>query len=675
MQSIIDNLMSMCYTHNMEPGNIVEYIEQKDIKCAVVLETKKQRLRILTENNREVNLSLKRLVHTDDVRLNLEQGRDYLVDYLHSIVARRKTIQETIDVEELWEVLYNEEDSIDVETMTGLCFDDVNDDNISAVYRAMLHNKFYFKFTPESFFPYSETQVENLKHQAREAERKLALIDEGGDWLKKVMNNPTPNIPSDKLQTVDILKSVYLFGKESDDYDIARGIVDRAGVDTENGLLKLLIKLGAWDENENLDLYRFEIPQSFSPNVLEQAETVKQSTQLISPQRKDLTRLDLITIDGQATTDHDDALSIEWDGDQFCLGIHIADVAACIEKNSPIDISALDRATSIYTPDLKIPMLPPVLAENICSLKADETRPAISMMTWINDQAQVSKFEIFSSVVKVKHQLTYHDANLMVNDHPGLRQLHELACSFRDFRLNNEAVYITLPEIHIRIDEDTGEIIINRVNRENACRMLVAESMILGNWVTAQFLRQNQTPAIYRSQPPPKERLFEKQEGTLFENWMQRKHLSRFVLSCKPSNHSGLGLDCYVTSTSPIRKYYDLVTQRQIRSILGFGNAYTKEEINHIIQHTRQTMTHASRLQFGRNRYWIIKYLEQHRGIKTPAMVLEKRWHNYTLLLTDYLLESSLPISSAMNFEPEDMIEVTINRADARNNILSVALA
>jgi exoribonuclease-2 len=665
----------MCYTFEMEPGNIVEYIEQKEIKCAVVLETKKQRLRILTETNREVNLSTKRLLHVDQRRLDMNQGRDYLVDHLNSLVNRRKSMQDHVDVEELWEVLHSEEDEIDIDMMTSLCFDDVNDDNKSAVFRAMLHNKFYFKFTPDNFYPYSESQVENLKHQAREAERKQLLIDDGGDWLKNVMATPNPIIPPDKMQTVDILKSVYLFGKDSDDYDIARGIVDHAGVDIENGLLKLLIKMGAWDENVNLDLYRYEISMSFSQDTLDQAQSIKYDIQLLSSQRKDLTNLDLITIDGQATTDHDDALSIEWDGNQFCLGIHIADVAGCIPKKSAIDKAALDRATSIYTPDLKIPMLPPILAENICSLKANEIRPAISIMAWVNDRAEVSKFDIFPSMVKVKHQLTYHDANLMVNDHPELRQLHELACAFREYRLNNEAVYITLPEIHIRIDEDTGEIIINRVNRENACRMLVAESMILGNWITAQFLRKNQTPAIYRSQPAPKERLFEKQEGSLFENWMQRKFLSRFVLSCKASSHSGLGLDCYVTATSPIRKYFDMITQRQIRSILGFGTAYTKEEINQIIQYTRQPMTHASRLQFARNRYWIVKYLEQHRGLKTPAMVLEKRWHNYILLLTEYMLECSIPVSSSMNFEPEDMIEVTVQRADARNNIISLSWA
>ena len=661
----------------MEPGNIVEYIEQKEIICAVVLEIKKQRLRILTETNREVNLSVKRLVHVNTFCLNLNQGRDLLVQRLKDTVAARQAIQETINVVEIWEVVNSEQEWLDIDTIMGLYFDDIDDDNTSAMIRALFHNKFYFKFSPDRFFPNSENQVEQLMHQAKEAERKQAMINEGGDWLKQVMNTQHPDLPEEKIQTVDILKSVYLFGKESDDYDIARGIVDRAGVDIENGLLKLLIKLGAWDENENLDLLRFDIPMTFPQGVLDTAASFENLPVYLtsSNDRKDLTHLELITIDGQATTDHDDAISIEWDGNLFCLGIHIADVASCIEKNSHIDNEAMNRSTSIYTPELKIPMLPPVLAENVCSLKADEIRPAITIMAWIEPNATVQRFDLFPSIVKVKRQLTYHDANMMVNDDPDLRQLHEIACAFREFRLNNDAVHITLPEIHIRIDEETEEIMIHKVNRENPCRMLVAEAMILANWLTAQFLRKNQTPAIYRSQPPPKDRLFEKENGTLFENWMQRKHLSRFVLSSKPSSHSGLGLDCYVTGTSPIRKYYDLVTQRQIRSILGFGKPYPKQEINQIIQQTRQTMAQASRLQMARNRYWIIKYLEYNYGLKTQAMVLDKRWHNYTVLLTDYLLECSLPISAAKNLMPEDIIDVTIQRADARNNLLTLALA
>jgi exoribonuclease-2 len=58
--------------------------------------------------------------------------------------------------------------------------------------------------------------------------------------------------------------------------------------------------------------------------------------------------------------------------------------------------------------------------------------------------------------------------------------------------------------------------------------------------------------------------------------------------------------------------------------------------------------------------------------MKTQAMVLEKRWNNYIVLLTEYLLECSLPVTSSMNFEPEEMIEVSIQRADARNNIVSI---
>ena len=141
------------------------------------------------------------------------------------------------------------------------------------------------------------------------------------------------------------------------------------------------------------------------------------------------------------------------------------------------------------------------------------------------------------------------------------------------------AIQITLPDIHIWIADD-GEITVSRINRESPGRMLVSEIMIMANWLMAKFLAKHNVPAIYRSQTSPRERLYKGNNGTLFQNCMQRKHLSRFILNTVPEHHTGLGLNAYVTATSPIRKYYDLATQRQIRAVLGLEAPSTPEEID-----------------------------------------------------------------------------------------------
>ena len=201
---------------------------------------------------------------------------------------------------------------------------------------------------------------------------------------------------------------------------------------------------------------------------------------------------------------------------------------------------------------------------------------------------------------------------------------------------------------------------------------LVSELMIMANWLMAKFLAKHNVPAIFRSQPEPRERLYKGNQGSLFQNWMQRKLINRFMLSHDPAWHSGLGLDAYVTATSPIRKYFDLVTQRQIRAVLGLEQAYTKEEIDRIIQSLEIPMSQVARVQFGRQRYWLLKHLEKHIGDKCEAIVLYKKRNSYQILLPEYMVECELPLSSGFELKPEDYIQITIQHVSARKDILSV---
>ena len=249
--------------------------------------------------------------------------------------------------------------------------------------------------------------------------------------------------------------------------------------------------------------------------------------------------------------------------------------------------------------------------------------------------------------------------------------LRNIAEKFRQQRLAQGAVHIDLPDINLVIDND-GKIIFNRINRESPGRMLVTEIMILANWLMATFLAQHKIPAIYRSQPEPRERLYKGNNGTVFQNCIQRRHLSRFVLNNKPEYHSGLGLNAYITATSPIRKYFDLVNQRQIRSILGLEAPYTHKEIDKLIQILELPMSNVSRLQYRRKRYWLLKYLEEKIGQKQEAVVLYKLRNNYRVLLTEYMLECDLPLLNGVNIKPEDLIQVTIQHVNARKDIFSV---
>ncbi|MGD9054521.1 MAG: ribonuclease catalytic domain-containing protein [Desulfobacterales bacterium] len=663
----------------MESGCIVEYIDRQKIMCAVVLEVKNQRLRLLTENNREVNLSRKRLLHRDKIRLDLALGRDRTVEALKEVVRKREELINNIDIRDLWELLNTEQDWIDLATMTEFCFpESASGDHEAAVMRALFNDRLYFKFNPDGFRPNSERQVELLAAQRKEAQRKQELIEAGGSWLKSMLNSTGPidlaSVATNVQEFVEILKSYYLFGKESNDYKIAKSLTARAGVESLQNIFRVLVRLGVFDENENLELLRHQISADFNETVLNRAAQIVSSSPMVTAaERRDLTHLSLMTIDGQGTLDFDDAISIEETNDAFRLGVHIADVGHFIKKYDVVDQEASVRGSSTYMPDQKISMLPSVLAEGLCSLKAGELRPAISIMIDLSPQAEVVSTEILQSLIKVKHQLTYYDVNNAVDEIPQMHILQDIAKKYRQKRLDEGAIQITVPEISIWVNENQ-DVSVNQVNRESPGRMLVSELMIMANWLMANHLKERQLPAIFRSQREPRERLYKNNAGTLYQNWMQRRLLSRFILNTKPNRHSGLGLDAYITATSPIRKYSDLINQRQIRASLGLETAYSSDQISDIINSLEIPMSLVGRLQYTRHRYWLLKYLENQIGQKEEAIVLHKARRKYQILLTQYMLECDLPISGGIELKPEDLIQVTIQRVSARQDIIQVAI-
>ncbi|MCP4687438.1 MAG: RNB domain-containing ribonuclease, partial [Desulfobacterales bacterium] len=179
---------------------------------------------------------------------------------------------------------------------------------------------------------------------------------------------------------------------------------------------------GVFDENENVDLHRQGTPISFRKSVSQRADALVSGDGasldaiLKDPRRRDLTELPLITIDGQSTRDFDDALSVEKVGNHYRVGVHIVDVASFVQKEDVIDKEAFNRGSSIYMPDMKIPMLPVNLAEGLCSLRAGELRPGVSVLIDLSPMGELIDFEIVPSVIRVHRQLTYYDTNLMADD-------------------------------------------------------------------------------------------------------------------------------------------------------------------------------------------------------------------------------------------------------------------
>ena len=277
----------------------------------------------------------------------------------------------------------------------------------------------------------------------------------------------------------------------------------------------------------------------------------------------DLTDLETFTIDGERTRDFDDALSLEKTLQGWRLGVHITDVASYLEPGSLLDQSALERGTSLYLPERRIPMLPETLSENALSLLAQEPRLAVSFLVTLTEDAEILGFTIVPSVIRIHQRLTYHEVDLYLDQEERFQHLHRLTSKLRERRLSHGGVQLQFPDVFIYTDMQ-GEVRVEIEDTETPSHQIVSEAMILANSLGARYLSENQLPALYRSQAPPREELGIVEGKSLFQIWQNRRRLSRVLLEPEAQPHWGLGLPMYTTLSSPIRRYLDIIIQRQL---------------------------------------------------------------------------------------------------------------
>ena len=663
----------------MEKGTIVEYIDRQRMICGVVLESTPvgdKRLHLYTENNRAVNLPERRITFAGG-RLDTGLSRQQMADRLKETAARRNTLMAQIDVQALWDLVSTEEQWISLATLKELCFTgQTSADHESAVVRAMFEDSLYFKFDHNRFFPHSPEQIKAISIRKEKEEKIRRIINDGSQWLKKVLIGGPVTLTDEEKDYVDILKDYYVFEQDAPDKALAREMLTRAGGVSRDAIFSLMVRLGVWEANENIDLYRNGVPTAWPTEVVSRAGDISRTRAgfVNGSDRVDLTDLPVFTIDGSTTTDFDDALSIEMEADGHCrVGVHIIDVGRYIEKNDPIDREALVRGSSIYTADRKIPMLPPVLSEDACSLMAGVERPAISVLMRFSLFGELLGYEIVPAIIRVDRHLSYSEADRTIDQDARLKKIKELTGHLSRRRLQAGALPIIIPDLIIQfIDKD--RVTVSCMDNVSPSRMMVAEMMITANRLFAEFLSVHHVPAPFRSQAEPKQRLVKKADapGSLVQNWLQRKMIARVVVGIEPDHHAGLGLEAYTTATSPIRKYLDLITQRQIRSILGLETPYTPAEVQGLLQELEPRLSSVARIQQGRQRYWTLKYLETKIGAKEEAVVLDSFSNDYSVLLPDYLLECRLPKTSGTKIKPQDLVQVTIQHVSARNNTISI---
>jgi exoribonuclease II len=659
----------------MHQGKIIEYIDRGDFNIALCVQDELTRLHLLTPTNREVNLPPKRALLVSKTALNTQAPRTELLQRLKKAEELREGLKAKVDVKELWELVKDEQDSFDHEYLAQLCFGDkVTEDHVSALVRALFEDKIHFKMKENRFCPLSDDKVEQILKQKEEEAFQEKRLGEGSAWLKKMLEKE-PGAPSScREEIVQALVDLALYEEEAPDAKFGKELLQRAGGYNIAEARQILVRLGIWEEDENLDILRFQIPTIFSEEAFEEAEKLR-GIEFGIEGRKDLRHLPSFTIDGPLTKDFDDALSVTLEGDTIHLGIHITDVAGVVPETSRLDEDAFHRGSSVYLPCQQIPMFPPELSNDTLSLKEGCDRWAISLLSRLDNQGNLMEYEFAPSLVRVRKRYTYDEVNEQHIHEEPFQAMLRLSHALRQRRVEDGALLLTLPELAIRIQEQGG-ISVEKIDQDSPSRMVVAECMILHNQLAGRFARKHGIPLLYRSQGGPSERLPSEGMDYIYYVFKQRRKLTPLTISSEAKQHSGLGVDVYTQASSPIRRYFDLLVQRQLRSFLVLGSpCYDGETLEQKRMSLESTLRDVERMNRNRTRYWLYKYLFQHVGEKLPAVVLDVMRNRSRLLLTDLLLVVEMKKENGQQLSEGQKIQVRIKRSDPWEDVLRVEYA
>jgi len=412
---------------------------------------------------------------------------------------------------------------------------------------------------------------------------------------------------------------------------------------------KVLARLGAWDTDKEYPLGTIEevigkagvhetemralvLGQGFSPDFppgvvadakyLEEHGRAMLADEAKNPKRRDMRNAPTCTIDPFDAKDFDDALSVRiLAGGSIEVGVHIADVSFFVKPSSALDKEAIERATSVYLVDRTIPMLPEILSTDLCSLKPDEDRLAVSAIFILDSNAQVQDVWFGETIIHSNKRFTYENAQEVLDNgegtlHEELSLLFELSKKIRARRTAKGAVEFDTAEVKVELDA-TGKPIAIHLKERKATNLLIEDFMLLANEAVAKHLSKltkNGGPhfaSLYRIHDAPDadrienlanllrimgyhlkttggnvtgaelNKLLEEVKGKPEEYLVKMatlRSMSKAIYATRNIGHFGLAFDFYTHFTSPIRRYPDLVIHRLVKAHAG-GDPITPTEM------------------------------------------------------------------------------------------------
>ena len=418
----------------------------------------------------------------------------------------------------------------------------------------------------------------------------------------------------------------------------------------------------------------------FSDEAMAQAEAIStEVTQEDIDERLanggiDLRKKTIFTIDGENTKDIDDAVSIErLPNGNYLLGVHIADVSHYVEEDSPLDLEARERSTSIYPYNYVIPMLPHKLSNGICSLNPNVDRLALSCFIEIDPTGDIVNYHFNNSIINSKKKMSYEKINdifergIMHDDYEpflgDLTMMMELAHILNQRKIDRG--YISFGDDDIKFLDDNGKPLEIRKRVRGAAEKMIEDFMLTANNVTATMTDNFDIPAIYRNHPAPNpdsvkailemlkinmnisnhidnprkmQEIIHKiqkmdESGVCLDLLLQS--MKRAYYSTNNIGHFGLAFDDYTHETSPIRRYPDLATHRIIKAIIGgYIDEYMvglNKKLTYIAQNSSAKQRIADSIEKEAALYKMAEWMESHIGESFVAYVTYTSKNGLTL--------------------------------------------
>lgn len=356
-----------------------------------------------------------------------------------------------------------------------------------------------------------------------------------------------------------------------------------------------------------------DIPTEFPEKVISEVKDIPDHvTEKEIKGRRDLRNVQMVTIDGEDSKDLDDAVSLSKEGDNYILGVHIADVSHYVREKTPLDKEALRRGTSVYLADRVVPMLPKELSNGICSLNEGVDRLALSCVMTIDKKGNVIDHEIFESVVNIDRRMTYTSVKKILVDKdkdekkkykelvPLFKLMEKASKVIRKEREKRGSIDFDFTESKLIVDE-TGKVTDIKPYEISVANKIIEDFMIAANETVAKDCFDKHLPFLYRTHGKPDPDKIETlsvflknmghslykeprdvkpkdirkmlkgiagtpEEAVILRLTLRSMQQARYTT--ENNGHFGLASENYTHFTSPIRRYPDLQIHRIIKEYL-----------------------------------------------------------------------------------------------------------